>query len=168
VSEQLQVEVVEALCSALYQMPFSTFLGENDPNGERTAWFVLGEKPKNVRVSVIRPENPATVLVRIEWHNLTGDTILRGSQTLTISTYMADRAQAQGPVQDAVLRVLAVYKDVLEGTGVAGPIADLQKPEPEPEPEEDEDYDSGGWDWDAMLDEGEDVAPQDTEGGAPQ
>lgn len=171
-SEQLQVETAEALCSALYQMPFSEFLGERDIDGDHDMIFHLGEKPKDIRVSVIRPKEPATVLVRIEWHNLTGGTILRGSQTLTISTYMNDRAQAQEPVQRAVVRVLEVYKDVLQGTGVAGPIAALQKSEEESEPEEDwtphaTDYDPGAYDgWGA--EESEDMAPQDTEGGAPQ
>lgn len=159
-STDLQAEAAEALCSALYRLPFSEFVGERDIDGGHEMFFHLGQHPRDIRVTVIRPADPSTVLVRIQWRNLHCGVVLAGSQTLTISTYMATRSQVAETTQSAILRVLEVYKDVLEGTGVAGPLDALQ--EPADEPEEETRFPFADFDPEAT------VAPQDTEGGAPQ
>jgi len=141
-----QVEVAEAICSALYQMPFVEFLGEKDlpwynvlhgegeqPEQEaRHAWFHVGEKPKDMRVTVIRPSKAELVQVRIEWRNYFADgrQPLKGEQTLNISTYAATQAMLQQPTEAAVVRVLELYRDILTESGVAGRLSDLVESEP--------------------------------------
>lgn len=138
-----QVEVAEALCSALYQMPFVEFLGEKDlpwldPVGNggeqeaRHAFFHVGEKPKDMRVTVIRPSQTEMVLLRIEWRNYKTDprNPLKCEQTVHISTYAATQAMLGEPTEAAVLRVLEVYRDVLAEEGVAGLIGDLVESAP--------------------------------------
>lgn len=129
----LQAETAEALCSALYSLPFGEFLGEKDlPYGEdgqlaRHAFFHIGEHPKDLRVTVIRPDRAERVEVLIEWRNYFADgrSPLKGQQTIRISTYAATQAMLGGPTQDAIVRVLEIYKDVLAEEGVAGRLADL-------------------------------------------
>lgn len=128
----LQVEVAEAICSALYKMPFAEFLGETDlPEeqgwGGRVMWFHVGEKPKDMRVTVFRPDEKEEVQVIIEWRNHWADARnpLKGRQIIHISTYAATQAMLQEPTTSAVLRVLEVYRDVLAEEGVAGRISDL-------------------------------------------
>lgn len=130
----LQVEVAEALCSALYRMPFVEFLGEDDitltvPETERAhaLWFHLGEKPKDMRVTVVRPEKREEVQVKMEWRNYFADgrNPLKGEQTLRISTYAATQAMLQPATEQAVLKVLEVFRQVLSEEGVAGKISDL-------------------------------------------
>lgn len=128
----LQVETAEAICSALYQLPFTEFLGEADhPDEEgetcRMMWFHVGERPKDMRVTVVRPERKEEVRVKIEWRNYHADARnpLKGEMTLRISTYAATQAMLGPATQDAVVRVLEVYRDVLAEEGVAGQISDL-------------------------------------------
>lgn len=128
---EAQDVVYEALCSAFYQMPFAEFLGEKDlkePNRTgRTGWFHLGDAPKDMRVEIHRPEKRDAVEVRFDWRNYHADprNPLRGSQTVSISTYAATQAILMQPVQDAVVRALEIYQDVLSETGVAGEISKL-------------------------------------------
>lgn len=122
----LQIETTEALCSALYQLPWAEFLGEQDtPDGGRVAWFHIGEKPKDMRVSVIRskPGKSEEVRVRMEWRNYAMDprNPLKCEQTIHLQTYEATQASLKQSTEAAVLRVLEVYKDVLSEEGVAGP-----------------------------------------------
>lgn len=124
----LQVETAEALCSALYQLPYSEFLGEKDLPEGRCAWFHIGEKPKDMRVTVVRPQRPAEeVVMRLEWRNYHTDprNPLRGTQNLRITTRDATKAELEQATTDAIVRVLEVYRDVLAEEGVAGKIADL-------------------------------------------
>ena len=130
----LQVEVAEAICSALYQMPFAEFLGERDekvnmPEEQmaRHLYFHIGVRPKDMRVTVIRPEKSEMVAVRVEWRNYFADprNPLKCEQTIRISTYAASQAMLHGPTEEAVVRVLEIYKDVLSESGVAGRISDL-------------------------------------------
>lgn len=122
----LQIETTEALCSALYQLPWAEFLGEQDTEGGgRVAWFHIGESPKDLRVSVIRskPGKSEDVRVRIEWRNYSMDARnpLKCEQTIHLLTYEATQAALKQGTESAVLRVLEVYKDVLAEEGVAGP-----------------------------------------------
>lgn len=128
-----QLEASEAVCSALYQMPFTEFLGEQEHplTGEHVAWFHLGEKPKDMRVAVVMPHEKEEVRVVIEWRNYftDGRNPLKGEQTLTISTYSTDQAEVRAACEQAVLKVLEVFTDVLQEEGVAGQISDLVESE---------------------------------------
>lgn len=128
----LQVETAEAIASALYKMPFAEFLGEIDQPDEtgekaRHMWFHLGESPKDIRVTIIRPEKHEEVRVLIEFRNhfADGRNPLKGEITLRISTYAATQAMLGPATQQAVVKVLEVYRDVLEEDGVAGQIDKL-------------------------------------------
>jgi hypothetical protein len=132
----LQIEVQEALCSAIYQMPFAELLGETENEAGRIAFFHIGERPKDIRVSVIRPPDKEEVSVKIEWRNYAADgrNPLKGEQVLRISTYAATQAMLMAPTQNVILRILEIYNDVLHEEGVAGMIADLvESPETESE-----------------------------------
>lgn len=127
-SERLQVETFEAVCAALYRLPFCEFLGEKDLPEGHTGWFHVGERPKDMRVAVVRPrEKPERVLLVVEWRNYHADprNPLRGSLTISLTTEDATREDIAQPVEDSIVRVLEVYRDVLAEEGVAGSIADL-------------------------------------------
>lgn len=135
-----QVEVAEALCSAFYKMPFVELLGEKDmpyacPEEQeaRYAWFHFGEKPKDMRVTVIRPSKREAVMVKMEWRNYFSDgrQPLKGEQTLTITTYATSVQDCQQAAEQVVLKVLETYQQVLSEDGVAGKIADLVESPPE-------------------------------------
>lgn len=123
----LQAECAEALCSAFYQMPFVEFLGEQEEEDFWVAWFTVGERPKNMRVSIRRPRERDVVEVMVEWRNYAADPRhpLKGEQTLTISTYAATPAMLGPATQDTVVKVLELYRQVLAEEGVAGKISEL-------------------------------------------
>lgn len=133
----LQVEAQEALCSAFYNMPFTEFLGEQETDTEFLAWFTFGERPKNMRVCVVRPKAKDEVKVKVEWRNYATDgrNPLKGEQHFTVSTYAATLPMLYRPIQSIVEKVLHIFHDVLLEEGVAGKIADLNRPKSEPEPE---------------------------------
>lgn len=139
----MQEVAAEAVASALYRMPFTRLMGERpDPAGQAVAediWFKLcrepeknltgRQDPKQVMVC-IRQEPEGLVTVNAVWINLSGDEILKSSQTFYLMTDGADRSSVQLTVEQIVIRLLAIYQDVLEGVGVAGPI-ELLSPESE-------------------------------------
>lgn len=131
----IQYETAEALCSALYQMPFSEFLGEQEAPEGWVAWFHLGEKPKDMRVSVRRPKDRDEVVVVAEWRNYHADprNPIRGEQRFTISTYAATQAMVAPATENALQSVLELLRQVVAEEGVAGKIADLQETEETPE-----------------------------------
>lgn len=142
----LQVETAEALCSAFYQMPFTDFLGEKEfgyvvpGHGEqpaRYAWFHLGQKPKDMRVTIIRADKAEQVIVKAEWRNYFADgrNPLKGEQTFTIPTYAATQADLGPATQEVVVKVLELYRQVLSEEGVAGRLSDLQESAPEDDEE---------------------------------
>ena len=133
---QFALTAKEAVCSALYGMEFSRFLGERPDvvTGWDVAWFRLSRDPsvelsaradpKQVMVAVFN-ESESVVVVHISWLNLTGDEPIKGDQYLR---FVADPDQQQQTVfasERAVLRVLEVFGDVVQETGVAGPLEDL-------------------------------------------
>ncbi|MGH3499747.1 MAG: hypothetical protein ACRDQA_02420 [Nocardioidaceae bacterium] len=127
-TEHTKVEVSEALCSALYQITFSDFIGETEPQrGARKAFFHVGTHPKDLRVTVIRDDDPG-VRVRVEWRNYAGDprNPLKCEQTLTVAVTDMIRDKYYGPVEQAMLRVLAIYQDVVAETGVAGLLSERE------------------------------------------
>lgn len=134
----LVVETQEALTSALYMMPFTEFLGENDMPGEERStdhimWFHVGEKPKDMRVSVIRPERLEEVRVTVEWKNYFANPRepLACQQTFTVKTYAASQADLQRATGKVLESVLSIYQDILAEEGVAGDIQGLTPDAPE-------------------------------------
>lgn len=139
----LQEVAAEALASAIYNMPFSRFLGEADDPAEKAlirpvVWFNLSRDPdhkvsarddhKQVVVGIYQLEE-GLIEVRVTWLNLSGGlTVLPGAQTFYLTTLTADEAMLRVSTEQIILRVLDIYTDVLEGTGVAGPI-ELVAPE---------------------------------------
>lgn len=125
----LQDEAREAICSALYQMPFCENLGEERSilvDGGRTIWWHLGESPADMRVGVsTHPTGTQEVVVSAEWY--LSDRKTKGSQHIRIPTAMAqDKQDLLKPSEDAVIRVLEIFQDVLGGTGVASPVGAVQ------------------------------------------
>jgi hypothetical protein len=122
-------QAFEALCSALYMNTYSEFLGEVDREADHWAVFHLGDKPKDIRVTVIKPP-VEEVRVKVEWRNYAADARnpLKGEQTFTVKTYAADQAELEKATTAAITSVLEVYLDVLNEEGVAGDIEKLAPP----------------------------------------
>lgn len=141
-SNRAQEVCAEAICSALYNGPFTTFLGERDDpfTGQLVTWFRLSEHPgedvsarhdpKQVMVAVRRTKD-GNVETQVAWLNISGGEVLKGQQTLRVSTYTKNEAMLREATQQVVVRVLEIFRDVLQGTGVAGPIEGLAAPEAE-------------------------------------
>jgi hypothetical protein len=132
----MQEVAAEAICSALYNMPFTKFLGERpDDFGSDVAYFRLSRDPevdvsarsdpKQVVVAVRKAEE-GLVVVQVTWLNLTRglDHPLRGEKILRVGTIGAE-ADVRLATEAAVVAVLGVYSDVLAEQGVAGPIDQL-------------------------------------------
>lgn len=141
-----QEMAAEALTSYLAHLPWTAILGETRPldnNEVRPAiWLRLSEHPekdvsarqdpKQVMVC-IRQFNDGIVGVQVSWLNLSGDDVLRGDQNLRITTAGMRESDLHAPVESAAQRILEIYRDVLGGTGVAGPEGVAQAaPEPTP------------------------------------
>lgn len=122
-------EAAEAICAAIHQMPFAQFVGETQHplTDELTTYFVLGEKPRAMRVGIARERALDAIRVTLEWANTATSSTLRGSMDLTLPTYGLTRADLVNATGQIVVRVLEVFKQVLEGTGVAGKIEELPK-----------------------------------------
>lgn len=115
-----QNEAAEAVCAGLHKTDFE-YMGESDAG--RVTWFTRGEKPKIVRVSVDRSTLGKAVVVKVEWPNLTkAPRIVKGSELLVVR---CDDLWSEAYVQEAsihaVTRCLEIFRDVIEGVGVAGP-----------------------------------------------
>lgn len=110
-------ETAEAICGALYRLDFQV-LGETD-NGAST-WFTRGTKPQIMRVEVARSRLAAYVMVNVEHPNVSGPTFMRVRQAIQINCGGA-RERLIEATEAAVLRVLELYRDLLAGTGLAGP-----------------------------------------------
>ena len=137
-------EAAEAICGALHRYRYD-FLGES-PDGAST-YFRRGNRPKHVRVEVVRSALAPMVLVNTEFYNLHASPARYGRITQQVDV-RGSRADVFAATEKAVLRQLEVFRDVLEGTGVAGeaaladkPVqntADMNVPETEDETREDE------------------------------
>lgn len=133
----LQAETFEALCSAFYRMPFVEFLGEGptldaEQNGPGHAgFFHFGEKPTDMRITVVRRNRVDEVDVLAEWRNMHADprNPLHGMQRFTVITFGKDQTELGPATESVVLRVLEMYQQVLAGTGIAGDISLLYKDE---------------------------------------
>lgn len=128
---KIQEVAKEAICSALYNMPFSRFLGERPREGaeSETAWFRLSpnpdsnDDPKQVMVAV-ECQTPGLVVLQVMWMNTARgwDNRLLGGLFIRIGTVASDDYAVKQATEQAVLRVLEIYNDVLTQTGVAGPV----------------------------------------------
>lgn len=135
-------EAAEAICGALHRLDFE-FLGES-PDGAST-WFTRGRHPKAVRVEVVRSHLAPMVMVNTEYHNLSGPAPKYGRIVGQVDV-RGSRADVFKATEKAVLRCLEIFRDVLEGKGVAGPeilaptvtqeTADMNVPETEDEERE--------------------------------
>ena len=147
----LQALGYEALCSALYNMPFVKFLGERpDDFGSDVAWFRLSRDPdvdvsarsdpKQVMVA-IRQAEEGLLIVQVAWLNVSRgfDHPLRGEKILRIATNGQVMPDVQLATEQAVLSILDVYSDVLAESGIAGPIENLAPPTEAGDPEDPED-----------------------------
>lgn len=113
-----QMECAEAICAALHELHF-TFLGETDDN--RITWFTRGERPKQIRVGVNRSRLLDGVTVTYEWPNLSTGEVLHGQDSITIPVDgSVNRESMLIAAEVAVIHALEVFKDVIEGKGVAG------------------------------------------------
>lgn len=118
----MQKIAAEAVCAGLASLDYA-FLGETE--GGAVTWFSRGEHPKRVRVSVNRSSLINCVIVTTEFPNFSGRGVGRqiivGKERTVIPTdrKLTDDEVAKG-AKGAVLRCLEIFRDVLEGTGVAG------------------------------------------------
>ena len=119
-------QAFEACMSALYMNPYTEFLGEVDRDDEHWGVFHFGEKPKDMRVTVIMPPTEE-VRIRVEWRNYSADARnpLKCEQTHSVRTYAAQQADLEKAVQYAMTAVLETYLDVLNEEGLAGDIERL-------------------------------------------
>lgn len=135
--------VFETLSSWLYNLPQTDHLGEREDQSNRghsENWFRFSrhagqavpakEDPKQMVVVVRREKGDHAVAVLVTWLNMSGPDPIRGEQSLRVSTYMASEPEVKLAVESLSLRVLDIFKDVLEGTGVAGPL-DMRAPKHE-------------------------------------
>lgn len=153
----------EAINSALYGMPFTTFLGERpDPESPANdvAWFRLNERvdlapaamtveerAKTLMVEVCNsPYLPDVIEVRAHWLNYSGPEPLRGSQTFNIPAQTGE-SYVKAATEDVVLKLLDLFDQVRKGAGVAGPI-DLLIPDTIDETDPDDDLAVGGPEFD--------------------
>lgn len=107
-------EAAEAICGALHRYSFE-FLGESSDGA--STWFHRGNRPKDVRIEVLRSALAPMVLVNIEWRNLAEHA--RGRITAQCDV-RGSKADVFAATEKAVLRCLEIYRDVLDETGVAG------------------------------------------------
>lgn len=141
----------EALCSALYNLPFSRFLGErpDEHDGRDVAWFRLSRDPeveqsarsdpKQVMVAVRKVE-AELVVVQVSWLNISRglDHPMRGEQVFRVGTN-GSQPDVMAATEQAVLAVLSIFDDVVTGRGVAGPIEQLAPPSEAGDPDDPED-----------------------------
>jgi hypothetical protein len=131
---RLQEMTKEAICSALYGMEFTRFLGEQaDPVvGSDVAWFRLSPTPDREKVDwrqdphflMVRVQEDVMELVTVTCQciNVSGGEPLRAEVVLRIPTENVPEVQLHAATEQTVLRILDLYKQVLDQTGIAGPI----------------------------------------------
>jgi hypothetical protein len=115
--DQAIAEAAEAVCGALHRLDFQ-FLGESEDGA--STWFHRGQYPKDVRIEVVRSALAPMVLVNLTWRNLSERPIQIGRKTLQVDVRGAQQAVFEA-TETAVLRCLQIFRDVVEGEGVAGP-----------------------------------------------
>jgi hypothetical protein len=114
-----QQEAAEAICSMLFQTDFEC-LGES--GGGASTWWRRGTKPKVISVEVQRSKLAEYVTVKTQWLNLSmPGRVVRGQEVFQIPTdSTVSTLSIRGSAEAACVRVLEIFKDVLQGEGVAG------------------------------------------------
>lgn len=109
-----KVNATEAMCSALFRMPFIEFLGEGDVGEDHHHWFHVGKAPRDMRATVIRHEPAEQITLRLEWrgHGPEGPGLM--TQDCRIMVENHSDFDLQEPLTKAVLRCLEVYKTLVE------------------------------------------------------
>jgi len=110
----------EAICGALHASDFD-YLG--DTGGGSSTWFHRGKAPQDVRIEVVRSVLAPMVLVNIEFRNLHAPQARRRVRITAQIDVRGAKAEVMEATERAVLRCLELYRDVLQGTGPAGPEA---------------------------------------------
>lgn len=118
----MQKVCAEAVCAGLFS---NDFVALGDSEGGAVTWFTRGTHPRRIRISVNRSSLVNAVIVTTEFPNFSnkglGRQIITGKERTVIPT---DRTLTDDQVREAstaaVLRCLEIFKDVLEGQGVAG------------------------------------------------
>lgn len=110
-------EAAEAVCGALHSLDWE-FMGET--NGNASTWFIRGEKPKQLRVEVQRSLLADYVIVNAEWPVLTNPPH-KGRLTFNINVGESTQRQVRENTEKIVVRCLELFRDVLQGSGVADP-----------------------------------------------
>lgn len=112
------IEAAEAICGGLSKLRF-THLGETDAG--QTDWFTRsgGTSAQTVRVRVERGTKYPAVFVTVEYFNKHLNKAGRTVMQLDCRTTRKDLAK-EASIQ-LVQRVLEIFKEVVQGTGVAGP-----------------------------------------------
>lgn len=148
----------EALCSAFYNMPFVRFLGERADavNGTDTAWFRICDDPTQevtpdkhrAVVVAVRYDTEQVISLDLSWLNHANGETLRCGQSLRLVCDPDQEQATMAAAEAAVLRALEVYTDVLNETGVAGPLSE-NTPESAADDDYDEDFDLAATDEEA-------------------
>lgn len=135
----------EALASALYNLPFTRFHGEFPAEDGRDMWKgTLSNNPARVRSVRDDPEQlkvsielfeETHVVVNLAWRNISNPEPVTGTQHIRIPTEV-EEAVLHATVEACVVRVLEVFRDILGGVGVAGP---LEETAPESEAGDEDD-----------------------------
>lgn len=116
------METAEAVCGALHNLGYE-FLGETGDAPYLSTWWARGQTPKRVRVEVVRSALAPMVLINTEFHNFEGKI---GRVTAQIDVRGAKVAVMEA-TEKAILRQLEIFRDTLEGVGVAGPQAAVER-----------------------------------------
>lgn len=120
-SVTLTDECAEAINGALYETGFEV-LGNTE--GGAVDWWTRGTKPRNMRVSVQRSSIAPYVIVTCEWPVLAPGGVFKGLTTFTVpcdgSVTREDAVNASTAV---IVKVLELFRDILEGKGAASPDA---------------------------------------------
>lgn len=117
-------ETAEAVCGALHRFDWRPMYREDgsfESDDGASTWFIRGDSPKQVRIEVQRSKLADYVLVNVEWPVLGRERAYRGRQTLQIDVSNGITADVHEAAQRAVTRCLVIFRDVLEGSGVAAP-----------------------------------------------
>lgn len=121
-------EAAEAVCGGLFHNEFQ-FMGETEglpTDTGVTTWWTRGDYPQDVRVSVIRGVDQ--IRVHVEWRNVSRPPrVVKGAVTIIVSTDLSKhtRAKIEEAAGNAVYRCLAIFLDVIRGTGIAGPLVKM-------------------------------------------
>jgi hypothetical protein len=124
----------EAMCSVFYNLEWVRFLGERPSpvDGSDEAFFRFSEDPTQEHVSprvnpkvlmvAVGYDTEDIVRVHAEWLNFSGGEVIKGGQTLHIVANPDLRESTERASEAAAVRVLEIWSDILQQSGVAGPL----------------------------------------------